>query len=419
MCKQGNCLSLVTASRAGKNKTKGIFMSELKKRSNENIKQYKIRLFENKEIYGLNYKEITQLINSETGETLAESTHRGWYKNYSEGRADGIAESMDKDNVMREYRIEQEEIYKQKTQLRDQRNDLNNRLRKVARNEHVYELLVDAISNSSLPILEFKEHRNLVADGDELIIPLSDAHYGLTIDNEFEKYNPDVFVKRLENYYNQIIEIKSTHNISKCHVAMLGDLISGNIHYTIAVSNKENVIDQTKHVSEYIAQFLAKLSGVFPEVEVYYVSGNHSRVNPNKHDAINAERLENFIPWYLEARLAGFGNVNFNQSILDNTVAKANVNGNLVYFAHGDKDSPSRIAENLTMMFDQKPKMVMFGHMHHFELNTKQKVKLVMSGSFCVNDEYCTDKRIIGEPSQTVCVMGSRGMKCAYDCVLN
>jgi predicted phosphodiesterase len=71
------------------------------------------------------------------------------------------------------------------------------------------------------------------------------------------------------------------------------------------------------------------------------------------------------------------------------------------------------------MMFEKKPLMVMFGHMHHFQVDTLQKVKLIMSGSFCVNDEYCLNKRIIGEPSQTVVVINDKGVKCLYDCKLN
>jgi hypothetical protein len=42
-----------------------------------------------------------------------------------------------------------------------------------------------------------------------------------------------------------------------------------------------------------------------------------------------------------------------------------------------------------------------------------------MSGSFVVSDEYCLNKRILGEPSQTVIIMGENGYKCSYDCKLN
>ena len=53
-------------------------------------------------------------------------------------------------------------------------------------------------------------------------------------------------------YLSEIIEIQKTHIAENCVCLLLGDLISGSIHKTISVTNKENVIEQVKLACEYI-----------------------------------------------------------------------------------------------------------------------------------------------------------------------
>lgn len=67
-------------------------------------------------------------------------------------------------------------------------------------------------------------------------------------------------------YLDRIIQIAHTHNSENCIVWANGDEISGNIHKSIAVTNKENVIEQVKGVSELIAEFIAELSKHFRSV---------------------------------------------------------------------------------------------------------------------------------------------------------
>ncbi len=397
-------------------------MSELLRKENETIKQYKLRLFRNKATLNINKDTIAELINKETENNFNESTYRKWFASYEEGYRDKeseIIENSSDDTILKEYDIKLQELYKEKIKFFDQRRDLNERLRKQSREEYLYDLISDSIKNNNIKPFEVTKANHTFGEDDELIIALSDLHYGLTIKNEFEVYNTDVFLERLASYYLQILDIKKTHKSNKCHVTLLGDAISGVLHNVIRVANSEDVVTQVQKVSEYIANFLSKIANEFEEVNVYYVSGNHSRNFQDKKESINSERLENFIPWYLKVRLGNFSNLKIHDSKIDNTVAIADIKGHTCYFTHGDNDNSKQVAEKLTMMFEKKPLMVMFGHMHHFQVDTLQKVKLIMSGSFCVNDEYCLNKRIIGEPSQTVVVINDKGVKCLYDCKLN
>ena len=326
------------------------------------------------------------------------------------------------DKKLNELDTKEIELKKERIRLGDQRSKLNILIRQSARSDGLKELLELCIKNGNFNEFEFTIPEHLYSEDNEMIIPISDSHYALTIDNEFEKYNTDVFLERLANYTMQILDIKKTHKINTCHIAFLGDLISGVHMNIIRYSNQENVVSQVQNFSEYMVKFLDKLSQHFENMNIYFVTGNHARNHArnfqDKKESIDSERYENFIIWYLKARMSNHKNIAFRDSILDNTIAIGKVKGNTCFFTHGDKDTPSRIVEKLTLMLGEIPKLIYFGHSHHFSVDTVQKVKTIMSGSFCVNDSYCTGIRVIGEPSQTVSIIDDSGLKCIYDCKL-
>ena len=65
----------------------------------ENLKDYKIRLCKNKDIYGLTFQDIANLINKESGENKSESVYRKWWTAYNEGYQDAERNSLDNDDM--------------------------------------------------------------------------------------------------------------------------------------------------------------------------------------------------------------------------------------------------------------------------------------------------------------------------------
>lgn len=87
------------------------------------------------------------------------------------------------------------------------------------------------------------------------------------------------------SYADSIIRIGKNAGAQDCYVSLMGDLISGVIHTTIRIENRENLIEQVVGVSELIAAFLQRLSTHFENVIVNSVDGNHSRVELSTDDA--------------------------------------------------------------------------------------------------------------------------------------
>lgn len=311
-----------------------------------------------------------------------------------------------------EFQVERQKFF-------DQRNAFNKLVRERSRQEELNEILVAAIQSGNLPQLNYEYHEVIPSDND-LLVSLNDIHYGATVNNYWNTYNSDICKDMMRKYLDNVIQIAHTHGSENCVVWANGDEISGNIHKSITVTNKENVIEQIKGVSELIAEFIAELSKHFATVTFVSVAGNHSRLDPNKDNALVSERLDDLIEWYLSARLQSFENVIIGGGEkVDETMYLIDVRGKTYCGVHGDFDgSPSKIQALQTMA--RKPLYaVLSGHLHHCKMDDVQGIRTIMAGSFLGMDDYCVQKRIYGRPEQMVCVCDETGVRCSYNVGLN
>lgn len=326
---------------------------------------------------------------------------------------DGEAEIQDEDmiSLLDSKRIE---LQKERQKFFDQRNAYNKLLRERSRQEELNEILVDAVRSGNLPSLQYVRSDTPCSDND-LLVSLNDIHYGANVQNYWNTYNSDVCRDMMCKYLDRIISIGETHKSENCIVWANGDEISGNIHQSIAVTNKENVIEQIKGVSELIAEFLAELSKHFRQVVFVSVAGNHSRIEANKDRALISERLDDLVEWYLSARLQNFDNIVIGGGEkIDHTIYLIDVRGRTYCGVHGDFDGSPGKVQSLQAMAGRPVYAVLSGHLHHNKTDEVQGVKTVMAGSFLGMDDYCVQKRIVGRAEQMVCVCDESGIRCTY-----
>lgn len=386
----------------------------IKKKDNESIKQYKIRLCENKVEYGLTYPVIAELVSDELGHVINEKTIRMWYKDYTEGYSDAKNDMITSDDLIQEYEDKRIQFEKAKVKFYDQRKLYNQYIRTDARNEELYNCVKESLSNiEPYPSYNVNISKNTLLGDNDLFIGFNDVHYGQVIDLYWNKYNPDILKERLDKYLDNIIKIKNTHNSENAYVCCNGDVISGKIHKQIEVSNCEVVTDQIKHASEIISWFLAELSHYFKNVYFSLVSGNHSRIDPKK-EASKGDRLDKLVPWYLEARLQNINNIKFIPNEIDDTMSLCNIRGKNYLGVHGDYDSFSSSLK-LISMINEPIYCVHMGHKHHNASDWTQKYKNIMSGSFSGIDNHCVEHRIDGRAQQMVCVCDDSGILCEYN----
>ncbi len=322
-------------------------------------------------------------------------------------------------DMLSEFDRKKIELQVERQKFFDQRNAFNKLVRERSRQEELNEILVEAVKSGNLPRLDYEYHEVMPSDND-LLVSLNDIHYGATVNNYWNTYNSDICREMMRRYLDRIIQIARTHSSENCVVWANGDEISGNIHKSIAVTNKENVIEQVKGVSELIAEFIAELSKHFATVTFVSVAGNHSRLDPNKDNALVSERLDDLVEWYLSARLQNFDNVIIGGGEkVDETMYLIDVRGKTYCGVHGDFDGSASKVQALQTMARKPLYAVLSGHLHHCKIDDVQGIRTIMAGSFLGMDDYCVQKRIYGKPEQMVCVCDETGVRCSYSVGLN
>ena len=392
-----------------------------RKKENEGLREYLWRVGKLKE-HGeleMTWEELTPILNEETGMDFQESA---WRKKYNEGVAwneiftDADAETSDE---LEELRRERQEINKAKVLLRDERNELNRRLREQARVEDQVSKIGDKLSEigaEHFPAVTYSGSR--ITSDTDMVVCVSDLHIGTCFRTSTGAYDADIAYKRMAEYSERVQKLAILHNCRKCYIAILGDNINGLIHEAMRIANRENVIEQIKHCAELLTEFVYSLSGNFEEIVVVSVPGNHSRLMPNKDADLIDERLDDIVPWYMESALKHIKNVKIEKRIDGSygTYAQMTVRGEDFVIVHGDDDSftENGIAK-LCMWLGYIPYCVISGHKHVPAMMEAGGVVCIQSGSLSGSgDRFTNAHRLRGDPSQTVLICGDNGSEAMY-----
>lgn len=307
------------------------------------------------------------------------------------------------------------ELKKQQVKTRDERNELNKTIRKLARQESFIETVrrvfadTDADDKCNLEISDINTNGQ-----SDLLVHLTDIHCGVYATNEFNTFNDEVLKNRVNKYLNKIIEVNNRHNSKDCYV-VIGEVISGLIHDNLRIENNENVIRQFVIVSTIISRFLEELSKKFNKVVVHITAGNHSRVVAEKKDSVNGENFDYLLPHYLKARLQNFRNIEINECDEISSIQRFKIRNTLVYASHGDKDNVSSVVEKYTLMYHEQPNIILLGHRHTNSLTTVYDTKIIQSGTLAGTDTYAVNLRMRNKPEQTISVITDDGLDCIYD----
>ena len=400
-------------------------MTELNRRKDENEEQYLWRVGQlvDSGVYQ-NWDEITDEINEEwrdEGVYYSSSAYRKPYQYAKRFYEAGVFSKFDEADYAESLNNQKRELEKAKIAFRDERNDWNKQNRIEARVEATLDNLereLRTIGESTF-VVDDNYIGNTTGDN-SLIVMLSDLHTGQTFNSPFGRYDTDILKDRLTQLLDKTIEIGRRHNSVMVNVVLLGDQISGNIHNTIQVSNRENVIEQIKIAAEVISWFCVELSKVFGYVNVYECAGNHSRIVGNKELAIHDERLDNLITWIVKQMTAHIKSIkihNDDETRIDSGISMFELYGKEYVAVHGDYDNLTKTGVgNLSMMLGKIPYAIMNGH-NHFPMNTDiNGVKIIQGGSMAGSgDDYTIEKRLSGKPNQTVLVCDENGIDCIYN----
>lgn len=388
---------------------------DIKRKSNESLDSYLIRLGDNLELYNLSWTSAAQLLNSEADEEYSESRWRKLYNSYVYWKGYILNELSSSNEYIKELEDKTLEFQKEKVRFQDQKRELNNLIRQQARFEHLKSEIHRSICelSKSKPLYFTQPVMSDQETEAKAIALWSDFHYGAEFKNSFNTYNKDVFEKRFVELINKTIQYGKRHNVSELTVANLGDSISGAIHVSTRVQSGEDTVKQIQHVAEYLAEGLAELSGHFKRIKFINIIGNHSRLISNKTESIFRENLEYIIPWYLESRLRDFKNITIHND--NDGLYIDEVDGEKFVYVHGDLDHIASTAKNLPQVLGFVPKYIFSGHIHHNTVKEHGRTTVISNGSLMGVDDYAISKRFYAKPSQKLMMLNGSDIECTYD----
>lgn len=289
------------------------------------------------------------------------------------------------------------ELKKEKMKISDERRELNRSIRELARMENLKETLLEMWEKEE-PINIFEKREKIVnkESNREGVVVISDVHYGILVNNEVNKYSPNICKESFEKLYKEILNNIDRFNLRKINVLLAGDLVSGIIHTNLRLQQGEDVIKQVKGVANILATFIENLNKIV-EVEVHYTIGNHSRIMEDKKLSLSSENFEHLIPWYLNAKTS----INIKENNSD--IALFDVCGYKVASLHGHQVAPNSAYEYIIRRMGVIPNCILIAHYHN-DSRIDKGCPVITNGSMVGTDEYALEKGFNSTPHQKLII---------------
>lgn len=363
-----------------------------------------ISVCESKDKNNYTWKDISNMVYELTGVNMSPNACRKRYFRFLNKKPitfDTMAVKDDITSNINNYINEQ----KDRQKILDLKTQVRADIRRMSREDTIKEIAKEVFSNiGNLPKLSSSPtHISNSKKKKDAILQISDWHYGIDIDNHFNKFNTTIAKERIEYLIYYVYNILNKEGIDHINVVNLGDMIAGRIHSQIRYQSRVDVITQIMEVSEYIAQMLSEISK-FATVDYYDTLDNHSRIEPNLSDSLDLESLARLTSWYLKQRLKENKNITINDNTFSDDMITFNVFSHKILGVHGDKDKPSTVIEKLSMLSQTHYDLVLTAHYHHFQCDERNNTVLVGNGSLMGTDSFAQKLRLSSKPSQNLII---------------
>lgn len=195
------------------------------------------------------------------------------------------------DKLIKEIEIKKRELQKERVKLQTEKLEYSRWIREDARDELFEEKVIAAIKenlNSTPNPQDIKVVKSI--RGGQL--NLADFHFGKEYkiyglqDEIINEYSPEIFYQRMEDLYNEVVEIVKENNLTELHVNSLGDEIDGFIRNSQLWTLRYGATESAVRFGNYMGAWLKKLSDSV-NVIYNYTTGNHDefRLLDGKKDA--------------------------------------------------------------------------------------------------------------------------------------
>jgi predicted phosphodiesterase len=242
----------------------------------------------------------------------------------------------------------------------------------------------------------------------EMLAVISDAHYPEVVDPAQTfgiKYDADVCKNRMEYLRDKIIRFGDLHQsaypIRKLVVNLNGDMISGDIHDELEVTNQMPITESMVKMTYMLFDMGVAFAQSFPAVEFIVIPGNHPRISK----VPRYKQKWNNWEWVMGMFLQGLAGDRFKVTVPKDLVYRHKVFGFNVGLSHGDgvkaqsfagiphyamEKRRTKLQSLLKAIGQPELDLLVYGHFHQLIYDEGQGCSLLINGSIKGGDEFST-----------------------------
>lgn len=310
-------------------------------------------------------------------------------------------------DLVKQIKDKKEELEKEKIKIRQEKIELNEKYRYLARSELFEERILEAIGK--LEPLNFSISNNINIPKVEKtgLLCISDFHAGSEYeikgiyDEILNKYNFKIMQDRMWYLLRQMKNDDIVYD--NLVIAICGDLFENILRPSSLLKLREPVLDTVINFSEFMANWVIEVQKQFLiPVNIVSVGGNHDNQRLlNSKPMFEDENLTKLFVHILQLRLKDCKDIyidNYTDVALK-TIRKTNV-----MFIHGEDKDLKDTMEYFEHLYNISVDEIIAGHLHNPEsksvgMNEVGDRTVTRIGSICGIDPYAKKNRAGSRPS--------------------
>ena len=363
-----------------------------KRYENETDEELVYRICSEKEKIG-SWQDVANVLNELTGNDYGESTYRKKFQAFQKMLNANQSRFADSDAQLEEIKYQQRELEKLRAKVQTEKLEYSRWIREDARDEMFEEKVIEAIKQYG-NVVNVPENIPVVHGKRNGLLCLADCHFGkeYTIyglfDEVINQYSPEIFYARMDQIYNETLELIEREKLSTLYIFNLGDSVEGFIRNSQLWSLRWGVVDSAVIYGNYMGDWLRKLS---EKVNIIYhqTDGNHDelRLLDGKKGQHLCESAGKIIKNCIELKNAN--NPNFRYKSNKTGLILEKISGYNIMGIHGEINNLSNAIKDFSDIYDLKVSYLVAGHKHHSDfVNCGVRKGCIGVGSIVGSDDF-------------------------------
>ena len=310
-------------------------------------------------------------------------------------------------DLVKQIKDKKEELEKEKIKIRQEKIELNEKYRYLARSEIFEERILEAIKKLEPLNFSISNDINIPKVEKTGLLCISDFHAGSEYeikgiyDEIINKYNFKIMQDRMWYLLRQMKNDDIVYD--NLVIAICGDLFENILRPSSLLKLREPVLDTVINFSEFMANWIIEVQKQFLiPVDIVTVGGNHDNQRLlNSKPMFEDENLTKLFVHILQLRLKDCKDIHIDNytDVALKTIRKTNV-----MFIHGEDKDLEDTMEYFEHLYNIAVDEIIAGHLHRPEskavgMNEVGDRTVTRIGSICGIDPYAKKIRVGSRPS--------------------